>query len=75
MPEPPGTQRIANDVVGLDATASQVAPIFGMNLTVLAERGEIEPHPRLERDLAMIAERGGGPIEWRMRQIAFRRDD
>ena len=75
MSEPPGTQRIADDVVTLDATASQVAPIFGMNLRVLAERGEIEPRPRLERDLAVIAERGGGSIGWLMRQIAFRRDD
>jgi trans-aconitate 2-methyltransferase len=75
MSEPPESQRIWDDVVVLDATAAQVAPIFSMNLQVLAERGEIEPHVRLERDLAAIAERGGGSIEWRMRQIAFRRDD
>jgi SAM-dependent methyltransferase len=73
MPEPPGTQRIWDDVVALDANAAQVAPIFGMNLRVLAERGEIEPRPRLERDLFAIAERDGGPIDWRVRQIAFRR--
>ncbi|MEO8424638.1 MAG: class I SAM-dependent methyltransferase [Actinomycetota bacterium] len=74
MTEPPGTQRIWDEVVTLDATAAQVAPIFGLNLRVLAERGEIEPRPRLERDLAAIAERGGGSIEWRVRQIAFRQN-
>jgi trans-aconitate 2-methyltransferase len=74
MHEPPGTQRTRNDVVALDATAAEVAPIFGMNLRVLAERGEIEPKPRLERDLAAIAERGGGSIEWLVRQVAFRRN-
>lgn len=73
MPEPPGTQRMSDEVVALDATAAQVAPIFGMNLRVLADRGEIEPRPRLERDLAAISERGGGSIEWRVRQVAFRR--
>jgi trans-aconitate 2-methyltransferase len=73
MPEPPGTQRIWDQVVTLDATASMVAPIFGANLRVLSERGEIEPRPGLERDLAEIAERGGGPIDWRLRQTAFRR--
>jgi trans-aconitate 2-methyltransferase len=74
LPEPPGTQRIWDEVVTLDTSAAQVAPIFGMNLRVLAERGEIQPRPRLERDLAAIAERGGGSIEWRIRQVAFRRD-
>jgi SAM-dependent methyltransferase len=75
MSEPPGARRIGDDVITLDATAAEVAPIFGMNLRVLAERGEIEPRPRLERELAAIAERGGGSIEWRIRQISFRRDD
>jgi trans-aconitate 2-methyltransferase len=75
MPEPPGTRRIEDDVVTLDATASDVAPIFNMNLRVLAERGEIEPQPQLERDLTAIAERGGGSIDWRVRQVAFRRGD
>jgi SAM-dependent methyltransferase len=75
MSEPPGTQRIADDVVTLDVTAAQVAPIFGTNLRVLAERGEIESRPRLEHDLAAVAERGGGSIEWRIRQMAFRRSN
>lgn len=74
MAAPPGTRRVHDEVVTLDATAAQVAPIFGMNLRVLAEHGEIEPRPRLERELAEIAERGGGSIEWLVRQVAFRRD-
>ena len=73
MSELPGTQRIWDDVVLLDVTAAQVAPIFGMNLRVLAERGEIEPRSRLERDLDAITERGGGSIDWRVRQVAFER--
>ena len=75
MFEPPGTQRVWDDVAILDVTAAQAAAIFGMNLRVLAERGEIEYRPRLDQDLAVIAERGGGPIEWRVRQVAFRRTD
>jgi trans-aconitate 2-methyltransferase len=75
MSEPPGTQRIWDDVAALDVTAAEVAPIFEMNLRVLAERDEIEPRPQLERDLVAIAERGGGSIEWRVRQVAFRLDN
>ena len=75
MPEPPGTQRIWDEVVTLDTSAAAVAPIFAMNLRVLAERGEIEPQLRLEKELAAIAGRGGASIEWRIRQAAFRRVD
>jgi hypothetical protein len=73
MHDPPATARISDEVVTLEATASQIAPIFGMNLDVLVERGEVEPRPELARTLRDVAERGGGAIEWRMRQIAFRR--
>jgi trans-aconitate 2-methyltransferase len=75
MPDPLGTQRISDDVVLLDAPTSDVARIFGMNLRVLAERGEIEPRPELERALADVAEHGGGTITWRMRHLAFQRSD
>ena len=74
MHDPPATARIFDEVVTLEATASQIAPIFGMNLDVLVERGEVEPRPELARALREVAERGGGTIVWRMRQIAFRRD-
>jgi SAM-dependent methyltransferase len=73
MHDPPAAARISDEVVTLEATASQIAPIFGMNLDVLVERGEVEPRPELARALSEVAERGGGAIEWRMRQIAFRR--
>ncbi len=73
MPDPRGTDRVADDVVRLDLSASDAATIFGMNLRVLIERGEVEPQPGLERSLADVVERGGAPIAWRMRQIAFRR--
>ena len=58
----------------LDATAAGVAPdLFSdANLRVLSERGQDQLQPRLERDLALIAERGGGPVDWRLRQIAYR---
>lgn len=75
MPDPPGTERICDEVVLLDTTASAVARIFGMNLQVLAERGEIQPRPELGRALADVAEHGGGAITWRMRHLAFRRID
>jgi len=74
MHDPPATARIFDEVVTLEATASQIAPIFGMNLDVLVERGEVEPRPELARALREVAERGGATIVWRMRQIAFRRD-
>ena len=73
MDDPPGATRIVDEVVTLEATAAQIAPIFGMNLAVLVERGEVEPRPELEQALREVAEHGGGTIEWRMRQIVFRR--
>jgi trans-aconitate 2-methyltransferase len=75
MPDPPGTERIHDDVVLLDVTTSDVARIFGMNLKVLAERGEIQPRPELGRALTDVAEHGGRTVAWRMRQLAFRRVD
>jgi trans-aconitate 2-methyltransferase len=73
LSDPTGTERVHDEVVTLEATASQIAPIFAMNLEVLVVQGEVEPRPELARALRIVAERGGGPIEWRMRQLAFRR--
>jgi SAM-dependent methyltransferase len=75
MPDPPGTERVADDVVSFTPPPAESARIFGMNLAVLVERGEIPPHPDLAADLAAIADgvREGQPVVWRMRQIAFRR--
>ena len=75
MPDPPGTERVANDAVLMDVSPSDTATIFAMNLAVLVEDGEIEQQPQLAAALADVAERSSGHIEWRVRQIAFRRAD
>ncbi len=75
MPDPPGTERVADDAVLMDVSPSDTATIFAMNLAVLVEDGEIEPQPELASALADVAERRSGRIEWRVRQIAFRRAD
>ena len=75
MSDPPGTERLADDVVSFMPSAAESALIFGMNLAVLVERGEVPPQPALAADLAAIAEgdREAEPVVWRMRQLAFRR--
>jgi trans-aconitate 2-methyltransferase len=73
MPDPPGTDRTTDDVRSVDITSADAAAIFGMNLQVLVERGELEPQPALVRALADLATNGGAPVDWKMRQIAFRR--
>ena len=75
MPDPAGTERVTDDVVTLTPPSAESARIFGMNLAVLVERGEIRPQPGLAAYLAAIADgsRGAEPVVWRMRQLAFRR--
>jgi SAM-dependent methyltransferase len=73
MPDPPGTERVVDDTVLMDVSPSDTATIFVMNLTVLVEGGEVGPQPELMASLADVAERAVGHIEWRLRQIAFRR--
>jgi trans-aconitate 2-methyltransferase len=75
MPDPPGLERLADSVVTLRPPVAISARIFGLNLAVLTERGEIGPRPDLAQDLAAIAEgdRRAHPVIWQMRQIAFRR--
>ncbi|MGH2595008.1 MAG: class I SAM-dependent methyltransferase [Actinomycetota bacterium] len=73
MPDPPGTERVVDDAVLMDVAPTDTATIFAMNLAVLVEEGEVEPQPELEGALADVAERGDGHIEWRVRQMAFRR--
>ena len=75
MPDPPGTARIADDAVLMNVSSSDTATIFAMNLAVLIEDGEVEPQLELAAALADAAERDSGHIEWRVRQIAFRRAD
>ena len=75
MPDPPGTERVADDVVSFSPSPAESALIFAMNLAVLADRGEVSPQPALAADLAAIAEgaRDAEPVVWRVRQLAFRR--
>jgi hypothetical protein len=75
MPDPPGTERVADDVVSFTPSPAESALIFGMNLAVLVERGEVPPQPVLATDLQGIADgtRDAEPVVWRMRQLAFRR--
>jgi hypothetical protein len=75
MPDPPGTERVADDAVLMDVSPSDTATIFAMNLAVLVEDGEVEPQPELAAALADVEQRSSGHIEWRVRQIAFRRAD
>ncbi len=75
MPDPPETERVADDIVSFTPSAAQSALIFGMNLAVLVARGETSAQPGLAAYLAAIADgtRGAEPVVWRMRQLAFRR--
>jgi len=75
MPDPPGLERVADDVATFAPPATQSARIFGMNLAVLVAREEVPARPALAADLAAIAagERAAAPVVWRMRQIALRR--
>jgi trans-aconitate 2-methyltransferase len=75
MPDPPRTERIADDVASFTPSPAESAQIFGMNLAVLVERGEISSQPALADDLGAIADgsREADPVVWRMRQLAFRR--
>jgi trans-aconitate methyltransferase len=73
-PDPVGAERVADHVVMVDVTSADAARIFGMNLAVLVERGELEPHPVLAHELDTVARRGDAARTiWRMRQLAFRR--
>jgi SAM-dependent methyltransferase len=75
MNDPAGTERIHDEVSSFTPPPSVTARIFGMNLAVLVERGEIDPRPDLAEELAAIE--GGRavaePVEWSMRQVALRR--
>jgi hypothetical protein len=72
--DPPGTERASDDVVTFEISAADSARIFGMNLAVLVERGEVGSSPELTDALNEIASTGRAPTStWRMRQLAFRR--
>jgi SAM-dependent methyltransferase len=76
MSPPAGTVRVHDDVIALSPSVPDAAAIFGMNLAVLVERGEIPAQPGLTVGLrdAGIAP-SAAPSRWRIRQLAFRRTD
>jgi trans-aconitate 2-methyltransferase len=75
MPDPPGCERIRDEVTAFSPPASLTARVFGMNLGVLVERGETEPRPDLAAALEEVASgrREGRRATWRVRQVAWRR--
>jgi SAM-dependent methyltransferase len=77
MADPAGTRRVHDEVVPLTPPASATARIFGMNLAVLTERGEVGPRRDLAEGLAEIGDgcREAAPVAWRLRQIAWERTD
>jgi SAM-dependent methyltransferase len=75
MSDPPGTERVHDEVASFTPPAATSARIFAMNLAVLTERGEIAPHPDLAAELDAVADgrAHAAPVTWRMRQLALRR--
>jgi trans-aconitate 2-methyltransferase len=77
MPDPPGCARVHDAVATFSPPAPLTARVFGMNLAVLVERGEIPPRPDLASALEAIASgsRDARPATWRVRQLAWRRGE
>ena len=72
MADPNGLQRVANAVATFTLPESMAATIFGMNLSVLTERGEVEPQDELATQLGTLAASGApAPTSWRVRQLVF----
>jgi trans-aconitate 2-methyltransferase len=73
--DPPGLERVHDDVVSVRPAAADSARVFAMNLAVLVDRREIAPRPDLAAALDEIASgaRAAEPVRWRMRQIAWER--
>ncbi len=78
MADPPGTERVADELVPFLPEPARIALMCRMNLDVLRERGEIPAdNPELdalsaELDAIVRGERRPATV-WRMRQISFRR--
>ncbi|MEA2550554.1 MAG: hypothetical protein QOE25_323, partial [Actinomycetota bacterium] len=75
MLDPPSLRRVASDVVTVALPEREAAAIFGMNLSVLESRGEIEPQVDLAEGLATLSAAGSPRVvTWRLRQMAFLRE-
>ena len=72
MADPPGTQRLADELITFTPGAVTTARIFSMNLAELTERGTVDARPDLAERLEAIAQGGDArPASWRVRQLAF----
>ena len=73
--DPTGLARVHDAVAAFTPAAAETAQVFGMNLAVLTERGEVAPQPGLAAALDAIAtgERSAEPVRWRVRQLAWER--
>jgi trans-aconitate 2-methyltransferase len=74
-PDPAGLARVHDAVVAFTPAAAETARVFGMNLAVLTERGEVAPQPALAAALGAIASsaRHAEPVRWRVRQLGWER--
>ena len=74
-PDLAGLARVHDAVATFTPAAAETARVFGMNLAVLTERGEVTPRPALAAALAAIAEgeRPAEAVRWQVRQLAWER--
>jgi len=74
MADPSNAERVHDEVVTLLPPAALTARMFGMNLQVLTDSGEIAPRTDLEEGLRLrVRDESAAPVVWHMRQIAFER--
>jgi trans-aconitate 2-methyltransferase len=73
--DPHGSVRRHDAVVTFTPPPSDTAKVFGMNLQVLTERGEVDGRPPLAGALEEIAngQRASEPVRWHVRQLAWER--
>jgi SAM-dependent methyltransferase len=73
MDDPAGGVRLVDRLATFRPDAALTARIFGMNLRVLTEAGEIDPRPDIAAGLDAIVRTGRGqPATWWVRQLGFR---
>jgi trans-aconitate 2-methyltransferase len=72
MQDPRGLKRVANAIATFTLPQRTAATIFGMNLSVLTERGEVAPQEELSAELAALASSDvEGSTTWQVRQLVF----
>jgi SAM-dependent methyltransferase len=71
-----GLVRVHDAVATFEPPPSATASVFGMNLRVLTDRGEIDARPSLAGALSAIADARrpvAAPVRWHVRQLAWER--